>query len=62
MRRLADLCTVIWQAYAAYGLAYDYDARRAFYPYRLTAGERLMDLLDDELRAAAVSKDDKIRI
>jgi len=61
MRRLAGLCAVIWQAYAAYGLAYDYDARRAFYPYRSTAGERLMDLLDDELRAAAVSKDDKIR-
>ncbi len=61
MRRLADLCAVIWQAYAAYGLTYDYDARRAFYPYRLTVGERLMDLLDDELRAAAVSKDDKIR-
>jgi hypothetical protein len=36
----------------AYGLAYDYDARRAFYPYRSTAGERLLDLLDDELRAA----------
>ena len=61
MRRLAGLCAVIWQAYAAYGLAYDYDAQRAFYPYRSTAGERLMDLLDDELRAATVSKDDKIR-
>ncbi len=61
MRRLAGLCAVIWQAYAAYGLAYDHDARSAFYPYRLTAGERIMDLLDDELRAAAVSKDDKIR-
>jgi hypothetical protein len=61
MRRLADLCAVIWQAYAAYGLTYDYDARRAFYPYLSTAGERLMDLLDDELRAAAASRDDKIR-
>jgi hypothetical protein len=61
MRRLAGLCAVIWQAHAAYGLAYDYDARRAFYPYRSTVGERLMDLLDDELRAAAVSKDEKIR-
>ncbi len=61
MRRLADLCAVIWQAYAAYGLAYDHDARRAFYPYRPTIGERLMDLLDDELRAAAASRDDKIR-
>ena len=61
IRRVAGLCAVIWQAYAAYGLAYDQDARRAFYPYRSTIGERLMDLLDDELRAAAVSRDDKIR-
>ena len=61
MRRLTDLCDVIWQAYGAYGIAYDHDAQRAFYPYLSTAGERLLDLLDDELRAAAVSRDDKIR-
>ncbi|MGA2830162.1 MAG: hypothetical protein ABSF03_29095 [Streptosporangiaceae bacterium] len=51
MRRLVGLCDVIWQGYAAYGIAYDHDAQRAFRPYLSTAGERLVDLRSAGARA-----------
>jgi hypothetical protein len=61
MQALCELHQVIWDAYAAYGKTYDLDAVQGFHLFRLTAGERIVQLLADELRAAAVSKDTRIR-
>ena len=61
MKQLTDLHQTVWQAYAAHGLTYGPDIRQSFRLYRLTAGERLIGLLHDELRAAAISGDDRIR-
>lgn len=61
MQALAALHETIWHAYSAYGLVYDYDARQVFYLYRRTVGDQLIPLLDDEVRAAVVSRDDRIR-
>jgi len=61
MQALCDLHQVIWDAYAAYGRTYDLDAVQGFHLFRPTTGERIAWLLDDELRAAAVSGDTKIR-
>jgi hypothetical protein len=60
MRALSSLQELLWQAYAAHGRAYGPEADRPVL-YRQRAGERIGALLDDLLRAAAVSADDAVR-
>jgi hypothetical protein len=62
MQALADLLEPMWQGYAAYGLEYDLNAATAFWIYHLTVGARIIRMLDPELRAAAVSPDEEIRL
>jgi len=61
MQALAELHQVIWQAFQSHGKTYGQDALQTFHFYRWPVGEQLMMLLEDELRAAAVSEDNKIR-
>jgi hypothetical protein len=60
MRALGSLQVLLWQAYAAHGRAYGPDAGRPL-ALRQGVGERIDVLLDDLLRAAAVSGDDAVR-
>jgi len=60
MRAFCGLMGLLWQAYAAYGRAYGPDPGRAFMRYGRGPGELLDELLDDLLRAAAVSGDPAI--
>lgn len=61
MRALGNLQQLLWQAYAAHGCAYEPDAVGDLILYRQGAGDRIDVLLDDLLRAAAVSADDAVR-
>ena len=61
MQALAELHEPMWQAYATHCLPYDRDARQIFWRYRRTVGDRIINLLDAELCAAAISRDAKIR-
>ena len=58
---MGSLQKLLWQAYAAHGRAYGPDANRPLILFRQGAGERIDVLLDDLLRAAAVSGDDAVR-
>jgi hypothetical protein len=57
MQAIADLHQVIWQAVQAHGKSYGQDALQTFHFYRWPVGEQLMMLLEDELRAAAISEE-----
>ena len=61
MRALGSLQELLWQAYAAHGLAYEPEAGRPVALYRQGAGDRIEAMLDDLLRTAAVSADDAVR-
>jgi len=61
MQVLGSLQELVWQAYAAYGRAYLPEGNRPVALYRQGAGDRIDALLDDLLRAAAVSADDAVR-
>lgn len=62
LEALGDLLEPVWQGYAAYGRPYDQEAAGAFWIYQPTVGARIMQMLDPELRAAAVSADEQIRV
>jgi hypothetical protein len=61
LSRLSGLHKTVWRSYAAHGMTYGRDAREAFHLYRQTAGDQLIGLLDEELQAAAISRDVGIR-
>jgi len=61
MRALGSLYELLWQAYSAHGRAYGADANGPVILNRQGAGDRIDVLLDDLLRAAAISGDDAVR-
>lgn len=61
MRVLGSLQKLLWLAYAAHGRAYGPESAQSIMLSGRGAGERIDELLDDLLRAAALSGDDAIR-
>lgn len=61
IRALGSLQKLLWLAYAAHGRAYGPESGQSIMLSGRGAGERIDELLDDLLRAAALSGDDAIR-